>query len=171
MGHLTFGNFRVERTMATPTLLTFDQLEQYVKDFTLQDVLKKDMNTICRDLAERYKLYTADVKSQSTHIVEWIARLNQQAAPGPSLAELIGATSDEPLSKKQRVEPEPTTTTTQTTWSIDDTHRVELKEWKGKTYVDIRRLYKDQPTTKGIMLSLDAWNKLKNLIKNGNLNF
>eukprot|EP00826_Nyctotherus_ovalis_P033050 TRINITY_DN2665_c0_g1_i9.p2 TRINITY_DN2665_c0_g1~~TRINITY_DN2665_c0_g1_i9.p2 ORF type:complete len:137 (-),score=45.02 TRINITY_DN2665_c0_g1_i9:127-537(-) len=56
-------------------------------------------------------------------------------------------------------------------FELDDRKRLQVRPFKGKLYVDIREYYYSgpqdtifKPTKKGVFLSLDAWNKLVELV-------
>eukprot|EP00917_Polyrhabdina_sp_WS-2016_P014374 GHVP01031459.1.p1 GENE.GHVP01031459.1~~GHVP01031459.1.p1 ORF type:complete len:111 (-),score=31.40 GHVP01031459.1:903-1235(-) len=51
----------------------------------------------------------------------------------------------------------------------DEKLRITIKNWKGKTFIDIRNHYKNNngivmPTPKGIFLSIENWEWIKNNI-------
>lgn len=53
-------------------------------------------------------------------------------------------------------------------WSLGKNRFLKVREFKGKFYVDIREFYDDngemKPGRKGISLSLEQWNTVKNCI-------
>ncbi|XP_043474070.1 activated RNA polymerase II transcriptional coactivator p15 [Leptopilina heterotoma] len=57
------------------------------------------------------------------------------------------------------------------TWELDEKCLVTVREFKGKTLVDIRHMYEDResgelkPTKKGISLNKKLWQKLVDIIQ------
>lgn len=65
--------------------------------------------------------------------------------------------------KKQKKTPEE-----ENSWDLGSRKFVKLSEFKGKWYVNIREFYDAggelKPTKKGIMLTMEQWQKFKNYI-------
>ncbi|XP_012058365.1 PREDICTED: activated RNA polymerase II transcriptional coactivator p15 [Atta cephalotes] len=74
------------------------------------------------------------------------------------------ATKDEKKSaKKARTDDE-------TVWDLGNNRQVNVRNFKGKYYVDIREMYYDKegdlkPGKKGICLSMQQWRKFMNVVK------
>ncbi|XP_018566122.1 activated RNA polymerase II transcriptional coactivator p15 [Anoplophora glabripennis] len=75
-----------------------------------------------------------------------------------------------PIKKpKSDVKPKPSNSSEdENSWDLGKNRFVKLSEFKGKWYVNIREFYNDdgelKPGKKGIMLTMEQWQKFKNCI-------
>lgn len=70
--------------------------------------------------------------------------------------------------KKGKKEAEPVEVA-ETKWELGKKRKISINEFKGRKLIDIREFYEaddgtEKPGRKGISLSVDQWNKLKELI-------
>eukprot|EP00794_Sanderia_malayensis_P009850 gene9850-10861_t len=76
------------------------------------------------------------------------------------------APADKKQQKKKKTEEQ---TQNATSWELGKKRRVSVSEFRGKKLIDIREYYTNEdgdekPGRKGIALSIEQWNKLKEVI-------
>jgi len=81
------------------------------------------------------------------------------------------AKGDASKNKKPAPKPKPSNDDEEPTFQLAKMRYVKVREFKGKVYVDIREYYNDasgdmKPGKKGISLSVEQWNTLKENMDN-----
>lgn len=82
------------------------------------------------------------------------------------LLKIIIILQREPVKKKVKAESSSRTDDKEASWQLSKNRFARVTDFKGKIYVDIRETYLDsdgnqRPGKKGIMLTVDQWQKLK----------